>query len=75
MKQYRVFYRREGAQDWGALEPIVHAQIYDVPEVNAAVQLCRENPWIGAICVKVEGAMFNIILFEQAAEAPKSFVL
>jgi hypothetical protein len=75
MKQYRVFYRRAGSEKWGTLEPGLHAGLYDVPPVNAALEAMRTNPSFEAIAVRHEDAQFNIIVFEQEAHAPKSFIL
>lgn len=75
MKQYRVYYRRAGAEKWGTLEPGVHSGLYDVPPVQKAVAIVREHPEIEAVCVRHEDALFNIVVFDQEAIAPKSFPL
>jgi hypothetical protein len=75
MKQYRVFYRRAGSQNWGTLQPHVHAGLYDNPAVHKAVELIRANPEIGAIAISHDDGLFNVVAFEQEAEAPNSFPL
>jgi hypothetical protein len=74
-KQYRVFYKRLNTPSFAALEPGVHAQLYDVPEVQGAVQILRDHPEVQAVVVRREDALFNVVSFEQDAMAPKSFLL
>lgn len=75
MKQYRVYFRREGSEKWAALEPGAHAALYDNPEVQSALKIVREQPAIEAVCCRHDGDLFNIVVFEQEALAPLSFVL
>jgi hypothetical protein len=73
-RQYKLFYKRAGAQDWAVLEPLVHANLYDREEVNTAINVMRDNRSIEGIMVRVSDAMFNIISFEQEAIAHKAFL-
>ena len=74
MRQYKLFYKRAGAKDWAVLEPLVHASLYDCPEVQTAVAVMRDNRSIEGIVVRVPDALFNIISFEQEAIAHKAFL-
>lgn len=75
MKQYRVYFRREGSNGWVRLEPGAHLAIYDNPAVQAALQVLREQPAIEGICCRHDGDLFNVDVFEQEALAPQSFIL
>lgn len=75
MKQYRIFYRRNGADKWGTLDPGVHASLYEVPPVQSAVDVLRTHPAIEAVCVRHEDAILNVVVFDQPALAPQAFVL
>jgi len=74
-KQYRVFYKRANAQQWGALEPVLHKALYDVLPVTEAIQVLRDHPVVQAVVVAHEDALFNVVAFEQEAVAPKAFIL
>ena len=73
-KQYRIFYKRAGSQNWGTLEPHVNAALYENPAVEEALAVLRERPVIEAVVVRHEDALFNLVAFEQEAIAPKAFV-
>lgn len=73
IRQYKLFYKRFGAPNFSQLEPIVHSPLYDKPTVQAAIEHMRMNPYIEGMAIRVEREMFNIMAFEQEAEAPKSF--
>lgn len=75
IQQYRVFYKRGKAPNWGVLEQGLHANLYDVPEVAQGVQVLRDNPVVEAVVVRREDALFNLVRFEQDAIAPKAFIL
>jgi hypothetical protein len=75
MKQYRIFYRRAGAEKWGNLQPAVHAGLYDVPPVHAALAAIRQHPEIEAVCVRNDDALLNIVVSDQEALAPNAFIL
>jgi|GEM_PF-4774247 len=74
-RQYRILYKRFGSADFAALQPGAHAGIYDVPEVNAALDVLRANVDFKAIVVQIDKDLFNIITFEQPAVAPNAFIL
>lgn len=74
-KQYRVFYKRANAANFGVLEPALHKGLYDVPEVTEAVQVLRDHPVIQGVVVAHQDALFNIVAFDQDAIAPKAFIL
>jgi hypothetical protein len=65
MKQYRIFYRRAGAEKWGNLQPAVHA----------ALAAIRQHPEIEAVCVRNDDALLNIVVSDQEALAPNAFIL
>lgn len=75
MKQYRVMYRRAGSEKWGTLEPGVHAALYDVPPVHAALAAIRQFPVLKGVVVEHDDALVNIIVFDQEAHAPNAFIL
>ena len=74
-KQYRVFYKRANAEQWGTLEPAIHKGLYDVPPVTEAIQVLRDHPVVQAVVVAHEDALFNVVAFDQEAIAPKAFIL
>lgn len=73
MRQYRIFYKRGQVDQFATLEPGVHAGIYNKPEVETAIGLIRDFPYIEGIALRVGVEQFNIIAFEQEAEAPNAF--
>jgi hypothetical protein len=75
MKQYRVFYKRAQAPNFGVLEPGLHKALYDVPPVAEAIQVLRDHPVVQALVVAQDDALFNIVAFDQDALAPKAFLL
>jgi hypothetical protein len=72
MRQYQIIYHRLGGKA-AKLEPHVHAGLYDRPEVQAAVEHLRVNPHIDGLAMLLDGNRFNIMVFDQEAEAPNSF--
>jgi len=74
-KQYRVFYKRAKAPNFGVLNPDLNKALYDVPPVTEAIQVLRDHPIIQAVVVAHEDALFNVVTFEQEALAPQSFIL
>jgi hypothetical protein len=75
MKQYRVFYKRANAANFGVLEPGLNKGLYDVPEVTEAIQVLRDHPVVQGVVVAHGDALFNLVTFEQEALAPKAFIL
>lgn len=74
MKQYAILYKR-GDSKWSRLQPNVDANLYDKPEVTAAVNVIRENESIDAVSLHVGAEQFNVVSFDQEAEAPRAFIL
>jgi hypothetical protein len=72
-RQYRIFYKRHGSKGWSTLVPHVSANLYDNPQVTAAIQAMRDNPAFEAICVRSADELFNIVSFWQDAIAPQAF--
>lgn len=75
MKQYAILYKRLGSEKWARLEPNVDANLYDRPEVAAAVDHLRQNPASEGVSVRVGAEQFNVMTFDQEAEAPRAFIL
>ncbi len=76
MRQYRIFYKRVESQAYATLQPFVHAAIYDKPEIKAALDHIRATPAVTGMIVQPNAdEMFNIIAFDQPAEAPNAFLL
>lgn len=73
MRQYLIFYKRLGGDNFVKLEPIAHIGLYDRPEVNAAIEHIRLTPCVEAMTVRIEDELFNIVAFVQDAHAPFSF--
>jgi len=75
MRQYRILFRRSGSKPgvWATLRPHVNAQLYDKPEVTAAIEHMRVNPHITGIAVQLDDEIFNVVSFTQEAEAALSF--
>jgi hypothetical protein len=75
MRQYRIMFRRSGSKPgvWATLRPFENSGLYDKPEVNAAIELIRTNPHFVGIAVQLGDEIYNIVAFDQAAEAPLSF--
>lgn len=74
-RQYKLFYKRLGAEKFGQLQPGVHATLYDKPEIGKAIETIRTNPEFEGISVRLGNEHFNVIAFEQEAIAPLSFIL
>lgn len=75
MRQYKLFYKKLGAEKFAMLEPGAHKTIYDRPEVNEAIALVKERPWLEGAVVRLGDELFNVITFVQDAEAPNAFTL
>lgn len=73
-RQYRLYYKRGVAPDFGVLQPRVHASIYNKPEVQAAVAHVRDNPHVEGMALRLDDEQFNVIAFNQDAEAPNAFM-
>lgn len=73
MRQYYIFYKRLGSAQFSKLEPGSHASLYDRPEINAAVEHMRVTPCVTGMVIQYDGELFNIVSFEQPAEAPQAF--
>lgn len=72
-RQYRLFYRRTGSPKFSPLSPNTHANLYDKPEIDRAVEIMRDNPTIEALCIRVDNEQFQLFSFTQEAEAPNGF--
>jgi len=68
-------YRRSGSKPgvWATLRPGVNAQLYNKPEVNAAIEQIRTTPHITGIAIQLDDEVFNVIAFNQDAEAAQAF--
>lgn len=75
MRQYRILFRRSGSKPgvWATLRPGDNAQLYDKPEVNAAIELIRTTPHIVGVAVQLEDEVYNVVEINQDAEAPMAF--
>lgn len=73
-RQYQILRKKEGSRGWATLEPGAHKFVYDKPEIDRAVSIMGQNPSIEAVCVRVDGVLFNIVSFRQQAVAPNAFV-
>ena len=75
MRQYRILFRRAGSEPglWATLRPHVNAALYDKPDVNAAIELIRTTPHIVGMAVQIGDEIFNIVSFNQDAEAAQAF--
>jgi hypothetical protein len=70
--RYLILYRR-GRNDWTRLEQFVHAKIYRIPEIDAAVQALLANPTFDGVSLRVGQEQFNVI--RDLSESPDSFVV
>jgi len=75
MKQYAILYKRAGSEKWARLTPNVDMNLYDKPEVTAAVDHLRQNPASEGVSVRIGNEQFNVMAFDQEAEAPRAFIL
>jgi hypothetical protein len=75
MRQYRILFRRSGSAPgtWATLRPHINAALYDKPAVNAAIEQMRTTPHIVGMAVQIEDEIFNIVSFNQDAEAAQAF--
>lgn len=73
MRQYRILYRGSGSDKFVPLQPIVHRGIYDRPEIAKGVETIRSTPYIEGVAIRLGTEMFNIVSFDQEAEAPLAF--
>lgn len=73
MRQYKLFYKRLGAEKFTPLEPGAHKAIYDREEVNAAIALIKERSFLEGAVVRIADELFNVIAFTQDALAPNAF--
>jgi len=71
-RQYRILYKRD-AGPFTAMKPFVNTRLYDRPEVAVAIEYMRQNPHVEGMAMKLDTERFNIMSFEQDAEAPNSF--
>lgn len=73
MRQYQIHYKRLGGR-FAILEPVVNAALYDKPEVQDAIALIAARPHLVGAAVQIgDDELFNIVTFDQPAEAPRSF--
>jgi hypothetical protein len=73
MRQYQIFYKRAGGKNFGRLQPGVHANLYEKPEIAAAIEHIRTTPHVEGMSLRLGTEMFNVFSFDQPAEAPNSF--
>jgi hypothetical protein len=57
------------------LEPLVHKNLYERPEIDTAVQVLRQHPFIQGVAVNIDTEQFQLFSFDQLAEAPRAFTL
>ncbi len=73
MRQYKILYKRTGMPNFKSLEPGTTSNLADRPQVKAAIDLMRDNPCVEGMAVRLDDELFNIVAFEQPAEAPLAF--
>lgn len=73
MRQYRIFYRRAPSKDFVRLEPLVHRNLYQRTTVLQVIDLMRHSPVIEGVALRIEDEQYNIMAFDQPAEAPDAF--
>lgn len=73
MRQYVILYKRGPARDFVKLKPHEHHALYSRDQVVEAIELMRQRPAVEGICVRVEDELFNVMGFDQPAEAPDAF--
>lgn len=72
MRQYQIHYKRLGGS-FSVLEPGVQANLYERPEVDEAISLMASRPHLAAVAVILDDELFNVVSFNQDAEAPRAF--
>jgi hypothetical protein len=65
MRQYQVFYRRLGVKDFAKLQPNVHSNLYNRPEIKGAVEYIRTHLHVEGVSVRLGTEQFNIIASDQ----------
>lgn len=76
MRQYRIFYKRGKAPNFTAIQPAggLHDNLIDHQEIRDAVEHMRLNPAVEGMSLRLlDNEIFNIIAFNQEAEAPNAF--
>ena len=72
-RRYQILYKQNLENEFGRLEPGVHRILYDKPEVNKAVALMTEFPYLAGIAVLVNGELFNITVCPPNDVRPWTF--
>jgi hypothetical protein len=73
MRQYKLFYKRGKAPQFGVLQPGVHEALYSNPDIQAAIEFMRINPFVEGLALRFGDEIVNVAAFEQEAEAPNAF--
>jgi hypothetical protein len=60
MRRFIVYYRR-GRNRWRQLQPGVHHDLCDRPEVQRAIRYLRDDPSVEGIAVRLGDDLFNLM--------------
>jgi len=74
MRQYAIFYKRGTGGEFSRLNQNDHAKLIGHEEIQEAVEVMRQKPFIERTCVRLIDELFDIVSFNQEAIAPNAFV-
>lgn len=61
IRQYQII-TKTPATDPVALEPMVHAALYNVPEVRAAIEFARTNPNAEMVAMRIDARFYSVVV-------------
>lgn len=61
IRQYRIMTKTPG-NDPVTLEPIVHAALYNVPEVRAAIEFARTNLAAELVGMRINARFYSVVV-------------
>lgn len=71
-RQYYLF-TKTPSSEWSQLTPGADSDLYDWPEVWSAVEYLQSQQCAEGVAIRIGTRMFNVVVFEQEAIAPKAF--
>ena len=60
MRRFVIYYRR-GRNRWRQLQPGVHDDLCDRPEVQRAMRYLRDDPSVAGIAVRLGDDLYNLM--------------
>ncbi len=72
MRQYRIITKTTNT-DEARLEPMIHAGLYNIPEIRTAVDFAHDNPSIGMIGILIGTRLYSVVVVDADYLLPDHF--